>query len=118
MKATRSGRLAGLLVGTWTEQSGKQRRSANRERGRMATILVTGATGFIGSHLIPELVERGHAVRAMTRHPDDYEGPGDPVAGDVNSPETLVDALDGVDVAYYLVHSLDSNDFEKKDASA
>ena len=84
----------------------------------MATILVTGATGFIGSHLIPALVERGHDVRAMTRHPDDYDGPGDPVAGDVNSPETLIDALDGVDVAYYLVHSLDSNDFEKKDASA
>ena len=82
----------------------------------MATILVTGATGFIGSHLIPALVERGHDVRAMTRHPDDYDGPGEPIAGDVGNPESLIDALDGVEIAYYLVHSLDSEDFEKKDA--
>ena len=84
----------------------------------MATILVTGATGFIGSHLIPALLERGHQVRAMTRHPADYDGPGEPVAGDVGNPESLIDALDGVEIAYYLVHSLASEDFEAKDAAA
>ena len=43
------------------------------------TVLVTGATGFVGRRLVPELVERGFVVRAMTRHPDDYAGEGDPV---------------------------------------
>ncbi len=82
------------------------------------TVLVTGATGFVGSHLVRALVEEGHDVRAMTRRPDDYEGLGDPVEGDVFSPETLGTALRGVDVAYYLVHSLDANDFERRDAEA
>ena len=40
------------------------------------TVLVTGATGFVGSRLVPALVEAGHEVKAMTRNPDDYEGQG------------------------------------------
>ncbi|HET7431347.1 MAG TPA: NAD(P)H-binding protein [Nocardioides sp.] len=82
------------------------------------SILVTGATGFIGSRLAPELVDRGHDVRAMTRRPDDYDGPGAPVGGDVHDPSTLGPALEGIDVAYYLVHSLDTDDFENTDARA
>ncbi len=82
------------------------------------TVLVTGATGFVGSYLTGALVEEGHDVRAMTRRPDDYEGQGEPVAGDVFAPDTLAKALRGVDVAYYLVHSLDDNDFERLDAEA
>ena len=82
------------------------------------TVLVTGATGFVGSHLTRALVEEGHEVRAMTRRPDDYEGLGDPVEGDVFAPGTLKGALSGVDVAYYLVHSLDDKDFVRKDAEA
>jgi uncharacterized protein YbjT (DUF2867 family) len=82
------------------------------------TVLVTGASGFIGSHLCPALVAEGHEVRAMTRRPEDYRGAGTPVAGDVSAPATLRPALAGVDVAYYLVHSLDSDDFEEKDARA
>ena len=81
-------------------------------------VLVTGATGFIGRRLVPELVEDGHKVRAMTRRPDEYDGPGEPVGADVHDPESLVDALTGVDVAVYLVHSLDDPDFERKDAEA
>jgi uncharacterized protein YbjT (DUF2867 family) len=82
------------------------------------TVLVTGATGFIGRRLVPELVERGLNVRAMTRRPEAYDGPGDPVGADVNDPDSLTAALKGVDVAVYLVHSLDDPDFERKDAEA
>jgi len=82
------------------------------------TILVTGATGFIGRRLVPPLVEQGHDVRALTRRPEAYDGPGTPVGADVHDPATLPAALEGVDVAYYLVHSLDSADFENMDARA
>ncbi len=82
------------------------------------TVLVTGATGFIGRRLVPELVERGAVVRAMTRRPEAYDGPGEAVGADVHEPETLRAALEGADVAIYLVHSLDDPDFERKDADA
>jgi uncharacterized protein YbjT (DUF2867 family) len=84
----------------------------------MTRVLVTGATGFIGRRLVPALLEQGHEVRAMTRHPESYDGPGDPVAGDVHDPASLVEPLTDVQVAYYLVHSLDDADFERKDADA
>ncbi|WP_343909839.1 NAD(P)H-binding protein [Nocardioides aquiterrae] len=84
----------------------------------MKTVLVTGATGFIGRHLVPDLVDRGHTVRAMTRHPETYDGPGEPVAGDVSDPGSLAAPLEGVDVAVYLVHSLDDDAFEERDAEA
>ena len=82
------------------------------------TVLVTGATGFVGRRLVPELVDRGHTVRAMTRRPEKYDGPGEPVAGDVFDRASLTDPLSGVDVAVYLVHSLDDPNFEEKDADA
>src|SRR4051794_16053470 len=85
---------------------------------RDLTVLVTGATGFVGRRLVSPLVEAGHDVVAMTRRPDDYDGPGRPVAGDVSDPGSLGEPLAGVDVAVYLVHSLDDNDFERKDADA
>jgi uncharacterized protein YbjT (DUF2867 family) len=84
----------------------------------MSRILVTGATGFIGRRLVPALIGEGHDVRAMTRRPESYDGPGEPVAGNVNDRDSLMDPLEGVDVAYYLVHSLDDTDFERKDAEA
>ncbi|MFC3689878.1 NAD(P)H-binding protein [Aquipuribacter hungaricus] len=82
------------------------------------TVLVAGASGFIGSHLCRALVQEGHEVRAMTRHPETYDGAGTAVAGDVADPGALAEALAGADAAYYLVHSLDSADFEDKDAQA
>ena len=80
------------------------------------TVLVTGASGFIGSHLSQALVEQGVSVRAMTRKPEEYDGPGEPVEGDISDRESLRRCLAGTDAAYYLVHSLSSDDFEQQDA--
>ncbi|VXB94188.1 NAD(P)H-binding protein [Nocardioides sp. AX2bis] len=82
------------------------------------SVLVTGATGFVGTRLVPALVEQGRTVRAMTRRPGGYTGPGEAVYGDVADVPSLEAAMAGVDVAVYLVHSLDDNDFERKDAEA
>jgi len=84
----------------------------------MSTVLVTGATGFIGRRLVPALIDAGHEVRAMTRRPEEYDGPGEAVGADVMDADSLRPALEGVDVAIYLVHSLDDPDFERKDADA
>ena len=54
----------------------------------------------------------------MTRRPDSYTGAGTPVAGDVHDPASLAEPLTGVHTAYYLVHSLGSDDFERLDAEA
>src|ERR687897_3241457 len=81
-------------------------------------VLVAGASGFVGRRLCPALVEAGHEVRAMTRHPERYEGAGDPAKADVRDPESLAAAAVGCDAAYYPVHSLNSPNFENDDAAA
>lgn len=82
------------------------------------TVLVAGASGFIGGYLCDALVTEGYDVRAMTRHPENYRGAGNPIAADVTDAGTLSAACEGADFAYYLVHSLDADDFEDKDATA
>ena len=84
----------------------------------VSRVLVAGASGFVGRRLCPALEEAGYEVVAMTRNPDRYAGAGRPVAGDVHDPGSLGAALEGCDAAYYLVHSLDSADFERLDAEA
>ena len=83
------------------------------------TILVTGATGYVGGELLEPLAERGHRVRAMTRDPGrkDFPDGVDAVEGDVMQADTLDAALEGVDVAYYLVHSMEGKggDFAARD---
>lgn len=87
-------------------------------------ILVTGATGYIGGRLVPRLVEAGHDVRVLVRDPDRVAGRewSDLVevhVGDLLDAESLVAPLAGVDVAYYLVHSMTNDgDFEEKDRLA
>lgn len=63
------------------------------------TVLVTGATGTVGSVVVAELLARDQPVRAGTRRPDraDLPAPADPVAFDFDRPETWGPALDGVD---------------------
>lgn len=80
---------------------------------------MSGATGFVGSHLVPALVHDGHDVLAMTRRVDDYDGPGTAVAGDTSDVASMRRAMAGCAAAYYLVHGLDASDgFEEKDAEA
>jgi uncharacterized protein YbjT (DUF2867 family) len=80
-------------------------------------VLLTGASGFVGSLLLPRLLEQGHAVTALTREPPRLRaaleaGPGlQPriLAGDAVTGEGLAEALEGVEVAYYLIHSMERN---------
>src|ERR1044072_9205421 len=78
-------------------------------------VLVTGATGFVGTHLVAALVGAGHDVRAMTRRPESYRGPAQAVAGDVGDASSLAAAVEGCEGAYYLVHSLAEADFADQD---
>jgi uncharacterized protein YbjT (DUF2867 family)/uncharacterized protein YndB with AHSA1/START domain len=76
-------------------------------------ILVTGATGYIASRLIPRLLERGYRVRCMVRRPYMPRGRAwfrkvEIVAGEVMDPASLAKALEGVWTAYYLVHNMAS----------
>ncbi len=81
-------------------------------------ILVAGSSGFVGRRLCPALTEAGHEVRAMTRHPETYEGAGEPVQADVHDGASLAAAAAGCGAAYYLVHSLDDANFRQRDAKA
>ncbi len=74
-------------------------------------ILVTGATGYIASQLIPRLLGQGYRVRALARHPDRLNGRSwfpsvEVVDGDVTIPGSLASALAGVHTAYYLIHNM------------
>ncbi|MBI5169442.1 MAG: SDR family oxidoreductase [Candidatus Eisenbacteria bacterium] len=87
-------------------------------------ILVTGASGYIGGRLVTRLLAEGHQVRCMARDPSRLEGrpwPGvEIVAGDALVAESLGPAVAGVDVAYYLIHSLAAGEgrFEDMDQVA
>ncbi len=83
----------------------------------MTRTLVTGATGFVGSHLVPTLQKAGHDVVAATRRPDSYAGPVPAVRLDLDEPATIAPALDGIDIAYYLVHGMEAEAFVERDAA-
>jgi uncharacterized protein YbjT (DUF2867 family) len=75
-------------------------------------VLLTGATGYVGGRLLSRLEEHGARVRCLSRRPDVLVGRIGPnteiVAADVDDPSSLAKALEGVDVAYYLIHAMGS----------
>lgn len=88
-------------------------------RGRR--VLVTGATGYIASRLIPRLLDAAADVRATSRSPYALTArfPGlQTIASDFMDRSSLESALDGVEIAYYLVHSMDASDFEERDRTS
>lgn len=70
--------------------------------------LVTGATGFVGAKLIGALEREGHAVRAFARDPARVGADVPVVRGDAVSGHGLAAAMEGIDVAYYLIHSMET----------
>jgi uncharacterized protein YbjT (DUF2867 family) len=71
------------------------------------TILVTGISGYVGSVLARRLQREGETVRGFSRRPDRVDVDVPVVAGDALSGEGLTEALDGVDVAYFLIHGME-----------
>ena len=90
------------------------------------TILLTGATGYVGGQLLPRLLAQGHTVRALVRDAGSARAklPTEDslkiVEGDVLTGAGLDEAAAGADVAYYLVHSMggDGGDFAQRDRDA
>ncbi|MBB3093286.1 uncharacterized protein YbjT (DUF2867 family) [Actinoplanes campanulatus] len=85
--------------------------------------LVTGATGYIGGRLAPRLLDAGYDVRCLARGAGrlrdvPWAGRVRVAEADLSDPDTLPAAFEGVDVAYFLVHSLGRRDFERLDREA
>ena len=88
------------------------------------TVLVTGATGYIGGRLVPRLLREGRHVRVLVRSRTralsrPWADKVEIAVGDALDHQTLLEALDGVDTAYYLIHSMSSgSDFHDMDIRA
>jgi uncharacterized protein YbjT (DUF2867 family) len=90
---------------------------------RSSRILLTGATGYVGGRLLPALETAGYSVRCLARRPESLQqrvGPNtEVVRGDCLDASSLQRAMEGVDAAYYMVHSMGSTgDFENLDRRA
>ena len=82
-------------------------------------VAVLGATGFIGRALVQTLAQDGTEVVAVSRSGDAAERPGvQPLVADVTDAAAVRRAFEGVEVVYYLVHSLGSSDFQSVDTRA
>ena len=78
-------------------------------------VAVFGATGTVGQALLPRLAQE-HEVTGVSRSPRSGAGDGVRwVVADVGNPTAVREALDGIEVAYYLVHSLGTSDYAARD---
>lgn len=104
-----------------TSPSGPTSEGGRRRLSGPGTALVTGATGYVGGLLVQPLLDAGWRVRVLSRRPDaladrSWAAAVEVVVGDANDPADLARALGGVDVAYFLVHSMDGEgDFAERD---
>jgi uncharacterized protein YbjT (DUF2867 family) len=108
----------GFVLGTRT-----RRVSAPPPPAQQKTIVLTGATGYVGGQLLPRLLDAGHEVRCVVRDPDRARLPegAQVIKGDVLDGDGLDEAAAGADVAYYLVHSMGGSggdDFAARDRRA
>jgi uncharacterized protein YbjT (DUF2867 family) len=82
-------------------------------------ILIAGAFGYVGGHLVPRLLDEGYRVRCLARNPEKLAARNwnmEIVNGDVLSSGTLTPAMREIDAAFYLVHAMGSKgDFESRD---
>jgi uncharacterized protein YbjT (DUF2867 family) len=93
------------------------------EPGSQPLILLTGATGYVGGRLLERFERSGQSVRCLTRRPEALSqrvgGKTEVMKGDALDAESLLPAMQGVDTAYYLVHSMGSSgDFAEEDRRA
>lgn len=88
------------------------------------TVLVSGATGYIGGQIVPRLLELGYRVRCLVRDQSRlsdrlWRDQVEVVTGDVRQPESVARAMQGVRIAYYLVHSMKAGgDYDERDVEA
>jgi len=78
-------------------------------------VVVTGATGYVGGRLVPQLLARGHRVRCVARRPEElsdrlWKDQVEIIQADLSKPDEVDLALKGATAAYYLLHSMSSSD--------
>ena len=94
-------------------------------RANRPLVLVTGVTGYVGGRLIPRLLEQGYLVRVLVRgtatrlNGRQWKDQVEIALGDVLVPDTLTAAMQGVNFAYYLIHSMGGHtEFSVRDIQA